>query len=63
MNKLIKEISNLSDGIKIMFLRQNRIYKEKNYILKSFLFILVLANFVAAQEITAELETFKKSIA
>jgi len=63
MKKVFRNISNLSDGFKVEFINKNRISKKKNHFVRSILLILFISNFVVAQEITAELETFKKSIA
>jgi len=62
MNKAVKNISKLSDGFKVIFINKNRISKKRNHIVRSILLILFLSNFIVAQEITTELEIFKKSI-
>lgn len=63
MNKVFKNISNLSNGFKVVFIRSNKIRNGKIHIVWSILLVLFLSNFTVAQGITAELETFKKSIA
>ncbi len=63
MNKVFRCISNLSDGIKVVFTNKNRIRKERKRVVLSILVILLLSNFVVGQGLTTELETFKKSIA
>ena len=57
MNKIFKSISNLSESIKVVFISNKR-----NHFVLTILIILFLSNFVVAQAITTELETFKKSI-
>lgn len=63
MNKVFKNISNLSDDFKGVFVSKDRICKEKTHIVWTLLLILFLSNIAVAQELTTELETFKKSIA